>query len=82
MCVEELLGVLFCFLFLAERSNEFLQMSWEREVVRAHKRQEWEDEDVALKLYLCNESETSQRERKRHQDYDATRGFPGEDLQL
>ena len=41
MCVEEFLGGLICFLFLAGRSKESLQMPWEMGV---HKRQERGDE--------------------------------------
>ena len=84
MCVEELLGGLICFLFLAGRSKESLQMLWEMGVP---KRQERGDERVVLRLYWAETSKAScfsktvQRERKQHRDFDSTKGFPGEDLQ-
>ena len=84
MCVDEFLGELICFLFLAGRSKEILQMSWEMGVPE---RQEWGDERVALSLYWTEALKAScfgkaaQRERKQHRDFDSTKGFPGEDLQ-
>ena len=85
MCADEFLGELICFLFLAGRSKEILQMSWEMGVPE---RQEWGDERVMLSLLWAeatkasNFSKTVQSERKQHRDFDSTKGFPGEDLQL
>ena len=85
MCVDEFLAGLICFLFLAGRSKESLQMPWEMGV---HKRQERGDERVVLSLHWAEASKAScfsktvQSERKQHRDFDSTKGFPGEDLQL
>ena len=87
MCVDELLGGLICFLFLAERFKESLQMLWE---MGALNRQEWGEERVARNLHwicevsskvLCESSKAVQRKRIQHRDFDPTKGFPGEDLQ-
>ena len=85
MCVEEFLGGLICFLFFVGRSKETLQMLWEMGVL---KRQERGDERVMLSLLWAeatkasNFSKAVQSERKQHRDFDSTKGFPGEDLQL
>ena len=88
MCVDEFLGELICFLFLAVRSKETLKMLWEMGVPKWQARGE---EQVVQKLNRTDEvsaskvsrkyGKTAQRERKQHRDFDSTKGFPGEDLQ-
>jgi hypothetical protein len=85
MCVDEFLVGLICFLFFAGRSKEFLQMPWEMGVLN---RQERGDERVLLSPIGAEASKAScfskfvQGKRKQHRDFDSTKGFPGEDLQL
>ena len=87
MLVDDLLVVLFCLLFLTERFKEFPKMLWG---VRVQSRQDRGEKWVAKEICLDSVGgvapilsyggRTAQRKKKQHRDYDATKGFQGEDL--
>ena len=85
MSVDDLLVVLYCSLVAVARFKESLQMLGE---VRGPFRQEWGDKrvvneirrDVSVLQTSFKGGRAVQLARGQHRDYDATRGFPGEDI--
>ena len=89
MCLEELTVVLFCLLFSVERSNAIRSVQHGVRVPLLHTP---EEECVAKTISFCfavgraavisfwGGRSTHEKSRQQSRDYDATMGFPGEDI--
>ena len=80
MWVVDFLVVSFCIALSVERSKECLFMVWGVRVQLHHEEAEKRVAKEIRPALLLGEGRTAQNCNVQHRDFDATRGYPGEDI--